>query len=237
MEKIKKIYNDNYMERKKINSLLYTLNLKEVLKFHEYKKIDLELLKKVMIENNEKQIVDEEMKENIYYILQNQRYEQQNKNIDLMNDIIRITNASDDEYIDSYLFIEYARRLDQKITKRNKSMYFYLYLDCGRRKIKNSIALDYCFIDSILNKNYNNEFNKYIVPELLVNSAFIYSINTLMKENIELLDEEAKNKILYILKNSKKLMNHIKCPYELDENDYINFQLRKETNKLYKKLK
>ena len=178
-----------YLEKKKINALLYTDNINELLENNIYNNYDRNMFYNIIIDYSKQMIINKEMKENIYEIISYERKVNKMNNI-ILNEIIRITNNSCGYNINFIYLYEFIIRNNYKSKRKTNNN----FIKTDYNIIKKSIANDY---DILYNLIYNYKISN--------NELFNYTINSLLEEKPELINEQLKNKIINILKESKTI--------------------------------
>ena len=178
-----------YLEKKKINALLYTDNINELLENNIYNNYDRNMFYNIIIDYSKQMIINKEMKENIYEIISYERKVNKMNNI-ILNEIIRITNNSCGYNINFIYLYEFIIRNNYKYK---------------RKTINNFIKTDYNIIKKSIANDYDILYNLIYNYKISNNELFNYTINSLLEEKPELINEQLKNKIINILKESKTI--------------------------------
>ena len=112
---------DSFLEKKKINTLLYTNKLKKLLIYPNYIDYDKKMYYESVKRLDNLKIMDESVKENIYTLM---NYERDNNLFDnnKINEIIRITNCSSSDKTDKFYYNEFKKRIGklEKIIEINE---------------------------------------------------------------------------------------------------------------------
>lgn len=199
----------NYNNEKLIANLVFGTSTKAKLQnmnFDENFINDLKTYVEMMSNNH---YLNKRMQNNIYLIIEKLR-ETNKDNWDKLNDIISLNNYATDKNILLYYFSEYIKRKNIVYDQISIRFEYEDFLEQDLTTLYNSIVRDYDYLTLLQNASLEDEnFTNNILPVLMKDESFKYSINGFKNDKVE----SIKEKIAYIdelsnpsiLKSIKKL--------------------------------